>query len=345
MLTDRQIQKSSDKLVGVYREIEDEILTRLGKQLAKGDLSAPAEYQAMQLASNAGVEVGEVLATSKRKIETTASSTIKSVSGGALAKEAAYIGAEVPKLMQDKLGRIAETAARRYTGSNVRVVNGTMQAFNRAVDKAVTSVATGLLTPEKALEQACKALGSDGMTIADVGGKTWQMEDVVRRNIRTECNQTALSSQMELYQEVGQDLVETSAHAHARPEHAEWQGQVFSLTGSGGYENFYEVTGYGEVDGLGGVNCAHGFGAYDPDSGQRYTQDPNQGEDNDEGYKLDQKQRYQERKIRELKRQKQVLEGAGLPTDRTDGKIAERQANIRSLISQSGSQRRPDLEK
>lgn len=44
-------------------------------------------------------------------------------------------------------------------------------------------------------------------------------------------NQTALKEQVQLASELDMDLVETTAHAGARPEHAKWQGQVFSLTG------------------------------------------------------------------------------------------------------------------
>lgn len=57
---------------------------------------------------------------------------------------------------------------------------------------------------------------------------------------------------------MGCDLVEVTAHAGARPEHAEWQGKVYSRSGkSKKYPDLVEVTGYGTGPGLGGWNCRH----------------------------------------------------------------------------------------
>ncbi len=56
----------------------------------------------------------------------------------------------------------------------------------------------------------------------------------------------------------GCDLVEVTAHAGARPEHAEWQGKVYSRSGtSKKYPSLVKVTGYGTGAGLGGWNCRH----------------------------------------------------------------------------------------
>ena len=44
-------------------------------------------------------------------------------------------------------------------------------------------------------------------------------------------NQTAAKMQAARADEMGCDLVETTAHMGARPEHMEWQGKVFSRSG------------------------------------------------------------------------------------------------------------------
>ena len=68
---------------------------------------------------------------------------------------------------------------------------------------------------------------------------------------------------------IGHDLVITSAHYGARPSHAEWQGRPCCVSGPklvGGvqYPGLVQLTGYGGVGGLKGVNCRHSIGPYYP---------------------------------------------------------------------------------
>lgn len=59
---------------------------------------------------------------------------------------------------------------------------------------------------------------------------------------------------------MGCDLVETTAHPGARPEHAVWQGKVFSHSGKHeDYPDLIKSTGYGTGEGLCGWNCRHSF--------------------------------------------------------------------------------------
>lgn len=56
-------------------------------------------------------------------------------------------------------------------------------------------------------------------------GRTDSLETAVTRAIRTGVNQTALKEQVQLASELDMDLVETTAHAGARPEHANGRGR------------------------------------------------------------------------------------------------------------------------
>lgn len=81
-----------------------------------------------------------------------------------------------------------------------------------------------------------------------------------------------MKGQEQLAMELGMDLVEVTAHAGARPSHAEWQGQVYSLTGNTrGYAKLSDATGYGTGEGLGGWNCRHSFFPWSPEMGHTYT--------------------------------------------------------------------------
>ena len=70
-------------------------------------------------------------------------------------------------------------------------------------------------------------------------GHVDSLEVAVRRATITGVNQTCLKVQEARADELGVDLVETTAHAGARPSHAEWQGQIFSRSGkSSKYPDF-----------------------------------------------------------------------------------------------------------
>ena len=115
----------------------------------------------------------------------------------------------------------------------------------------------------------------------------------------TGITQTAAAISLMNCDTIGTDLVEVSAHAGARPSHAEWQGKIYCIRGSRGrYRDFYKETGYGTGDGLCGWNCRHSFGPGDP------ADNPYKGydaEENKKAYDLSQKPRAAERKIRNQK--------------------------------------------
>ena len=123
---------------------------------------------------------------------------------------------------------------------------------------------------------------------------------------------------------MGAEYVETTSHLGARigdgqhdhTNHAWWQGKVYALHGKGtaeaneivGYEiqNFADTTGYGEVDGIGGVNCRHRFFAFFPgittQAAEHYDE-----EKNAEIYQATQKQRAYERRIRQWKKVRDAM--------------------------------------
>jgi hypothetical protein len=172
----------------------------------------------------------------------------------------------------------------------------------------------------------------------------------------TGVNQTAGQLQLARADELGVDLVQTSAHIGARNKgvgpanHEGWQGKVFSLKGATKeYPNFEEVTGWGTVTGLGGINCRHSFypffkgiskNAYDQATLNDYASKTvtYQGEEISV-YEATQKQRKIERDIREAKRVAATVEAAGLDTGDEKTVIRQLQAEMRSFVNQTGLNR------
>lgn len=208
--------------------------------------------------------------------------------------------------------------------------------YYNAVNKAFLAVRTGTMTTPAAVKASCVELAQKGITVTHwESGHTDKLEVAVRRNIKTSMAQTAAQMTLARMQDYQHDLVEVSAHWGARPSHFIWQGKVYSLTGSEGYENFYDATGYGTGAGLCGWNCRHRFYPYFPGIKTVY---PEYDEDENRiHYENTQKQRYYERQIRAAKREKAALEGTGASEadiKSANAKIRGKQKDLRSYLAE-----------
>lgn len=127
----------------------------------------------------------------------------------------------------------------------------------------------------------------------------------------------------------------------ARPSHAEWQGKVYSRSGtSKKYPSLEEATGYGTVTGLCGANCRHTMTPYV----EGYSQLPNTdysmqekrfGMTSDEYYAATQKQRRLEREIRKVKRERAAIAVDGQETVKQDRRIRELQKKLREHVKEN----------
>lgn len=127
----------------------------------------------------------------------------------------------------------------------------------------------------------------------------------------------------------------------ARPSHAEWQGKVYSRSGtSKKYPSLEEATGYGTVTGLCGANCRHTMTPYV----EGYSQLPNTdysmqekrfGMASDEYYAATQKQRRLEREIRKVKRERAAIAVDGQETVKQDRRIRELQKKLREHVKEN----------
>ncbi|MEG1120527.1 MAG: phage minor capsid protein, partial [Bacteroidales bacterium] len=139
--------------------------------------------------------------------------------------------------------------------------NTTTHQFEKVLDRAYLQITSGAFDYNSAIRSAVKDLSQKGIAVVEYpSGHTDYMEVAVRRATVTGVNQTAAKLQEVRADEMDSDLVETTAHVGARPEHAEWQGKVFSRSGkSKRHPDFRESTGYGTGAGLCGWNCRHNF--------------------------------------------------------------------------------------
>ena len=90
-----------------------------------------------------------------------------------------------------------------------------------------------------------------------------QLDVAIRRSVLTGLNQTA-ANLTELYAEdMDAEYYETTAHAGARPSHAEWQGRVLRFTDRLLIIRILRILqGTEPGAGLCGWNCRHSFYPY-----------------------------------------------------------------------------------
>lgn len=201
--------------------------------------------------------------------------------------------------------------------TNTKAIAQAQNDYLKMVNNAYLKVLNGSTTLDSALRQVANQQATHGSTVEYVTstGKVmhYNMVDSVRRDILTTVNQTASQISIDKCNEFETDLVEVSAHAGARPNHAVWQGKVYSLTGqTKGYQKLEDVTGYGTPAGLCGVNCRHTFFPYFQGYSKQTDHDELPGlKENNELYQQQQKQRAYERKMRELKRKQAAAKETG----------------------------------
>lgn len=204
-----------------------------------------------------------------------------------------------------KLKNLTQTTGFKTPHSTIKV----QDAYQHALDKALMKVTTGTFSFDRAVEDCVRELASSGLrNINYASGRSYQLDTAARMCIRTASAQLASNITMQHCDEMGTDLVEVDSHWGARPEHAVWQGKIYSRSGKNKkYPNF-SICRYGEVDGLCGANCRHTFypffeGISTPNT---WEKEPEPKGYRDKMYtytEATQKQRQMERNIRATKRE------------------------------------------
>lgn len=229
-------------------------------------------------------------------------------------------------LQEQRIRAVLANARQAVNLTNTFAEQASQRAFVDAVNRAYISVVEGIDTVDNAVWKASKALARQGMTVATYSSGSQysiSMDSAIRRNVVTSVAQATAEASISTARQYGLDLVKTTEHLGARPEHFLWQGKVFSLSGESTKYPWLSAsqeeggTGYGTAGGLCGCNCRHHFfpwvEGFEPAD---YGIDVSSRE-NEELYDASQKQRAYERQIRGWKRTEAVA--------RDEGRLAEAQ--------------------
>ena len=361
MLTPEYLEELPEEILKLFYDAEQKILADMARRVSTYDYWIPAaEYQRQKL-REAGVLQDDILKSLSGltgKSEAELKRLMQEAGTKALQSDTAVYeaaGMTVPKIADSAPLRAILNAGYKATAQTMRNIckttahTATMQ-FENALDLAWLKVQSGAFDTDSAVRAAIKELSERGIqSIRYPSGRTDSIEVAVRRAIVTGVNQTAGQLQEELADELGCDLVEVSAHAGARPEHAKWQGKIYSRSGKNPqYPDFKKSTGYGTGAGLCGWNCRHTFGPYIEGSSPVWTEeqlselDVPKYEYNGKKmteYEASQQQRYNERQIRRWKREEAALKAAGLDSSEASAKVKEWQGRQQEFLAQTGFKR------
>ena len=338
MLTPDYLQGAPAELEELFLRLEEDIIADICRRIAKaGYLTDSAEHQVLRLRElGAGTEyikqkISEYSELSDEAVDRLffdAAQTSDEFYKKAYAQaNIGYTPYEYNDFFQQavtasvnqtkgELRNFTQSMGFSYRGSNGQVrFHGAAEAYRDCLDYAYMQVMTGAVDHNTAIRNATKRLTEGGLQFVDyASGVKCHADVAARRAVLTGLSQMTGKVSEHNAAELGTDIVEVDAHAGARPDHAEWQGKWYSLSGkSKKYPSLKAVTGYGTVTGLKGANCRHDFypvieGISEPSYTEEELKniDPPPFEYNGKTYtyyEATQRQRAMERSMRKTKRE------------------------------------------
>lgn len=232
------------------------------------------------------------------------------------------------------------------TRTTAGIVNSDyIEACDKAYNKAQRGIPIG-----QAIEEAIEEVSQKGIRVVNYGNKVERIEVAIARAVRTGINQANAEITLQRIAEMGGKYVKVSEHLGARvtnkddyTNHSWWQGKVYSLDWNSDilkdykptikeekgifgflkkirdfllkekekYPDFVTTCGYGNIEGIIGINCRHTFSIFYPDINIDRGQTIDPGE-NKKRYALEQQQRARERRIRKLKQLARMYQSAGM---------------------------------
>lgn len=361
-LDPKYLESLPDSLVDMYGLVEMDILTDMARRISTYDYFIPAAQHQNQKLQELGMVQSEIIAK------------LSAITGQSQAEIVALLTEAGEQAIQDDLEYY--TAAEVYAPDKVdtealyeqlnagliqtegafknltrTIANTATKQFENALDRAWLQISTGAFDYTTAIKNAITDLSSLGLgAVKYPSGRVDSIEVAVRRAVVTGANQTASKTQEKLADQLEVELVEVTAHGGARPEHAKWQGKVFSRRGRVEidgvvYEDLAKATGYGSGAGLCGWNCRHNFHPYIPGTARTWNDKQLKALEEKKieyngvkmtEYEASQVQRKIEREIRKQKRTISALEAAGEDASEYRSRLRNAQKSYTDFTNQTG---------
>lgn len=338
MLSPDYFTNKEDRLLELYRQLEDFILKDITRRLlSAGEMTATADRLIWKLK-----QMGESQAAIEEKLRKLTGLTRKELR--AILQDAVltswkddtaalkHLGIELSNPLENvAVIHVMDAEYKKSLGELKNLTRTTMkQAGNDLInmlDEADLRVSSGVQSYSAAVCDILDRYAGQGIYVDYPSGARRTLEAAVRMCVVTSVNNMSAQVTNQYIIEGGIEYVLVSAHLGARaqgkgqPElagHDNWQGRIYKIRGSTlEYPNLLERTGY-DIDpvtgqgtvknplGLHGYNCRHSHKPWDLRLRNPYMDENGNlkidTEENRKWYELQQNQRHMERSIRATKR-------------------------------------------
>lgn len=348
MLTSRYLRNAAEPAVNLYGDLQTRIQQDIARRIASAKYatdSAKWQREKLRELGASRAEINRAVAKLSGKEAATVKNMFGDAGAAALKSEAktAVAAGVNPRLIPDikdkGMAAIVKDAALSTRGALAGLTKTTAldatRKLNKYLDDAYMDVASGAFAPEQAIKNAVDRFAREGVTAFDYkSGRAISIEGAVRTAVRTGVSQMSGRITLAAGKGMGLDTYRVTSHADSRPDHAEWQGGIYTE------EELRTVCGYGDPSGLKGVNCRHDFYIYK----RGISEPPEAADDYDaELYKAEQAQRHIERNIRDWKRRAATLEAGGQDATAASRRVRNWQEAQRKLLKETKKETGVDL--
>ena len=196
------------------------------------------------------------------------------------------------------------------------------EIYNGYLDQAMIGLISGMYDYNTLIRRVCRELTDSGLRTVDYASGWHNRVDVAaRRAVLTGASQLSGKIMDMNAESLGVEKFEVSWHAGARPDHAAWQGKVYTK------KQLESICGLGSGGGLLGWNCRHEYYPFFEGSERTYTdkwlEEQNAREARKKAfrgkeynaYEATQKQRRMETNMRAQREEVQLLEEGGADSE------------------------------
>lgn len=352
----QQYEPSADRIIALYQQLEDDILSAVIRRILKMGYVSEASKHQLEVLQAAGLLYDDIVQLIADRTDACTAQV------RALFEDAGVQTVEIDNSLHEAAGALPidiwqDSSSRQVLEAGYKKTLGTMQnlvsttatqtqtAFIQTCNRIYMQVSSGAFSYQEAIMNALRVLADTGAEVVYPTKHKDRMDVAVRRCVLTGVSQTAAAVSLRQAEDAGCYLMEITAHSGARPDHAEWQGQLVTITGKDagkiidGLRVFtLSEIGYGSGEGFKGWNCRHNWHAYYPGfSTPNYTQEELKKLDEPcisyngklyTEYEVSQMQRAQERRVCAWKRRCiTAQEGVNSATDEATRATAQAEFN------------------
>lgn len=329
MLSDVEMKRLNENVVSIYQEMELDMLNKLGTFLNRNDkIGGTAKWYIKKLEeiSNLNGDLVKTVSQYTSKTEEAIRNMLEEACIANFTSSNKENEISLNKLkenfyVQEQIDYFANDVGRNMSKIRTNTINATKEEYLRIVDKATLETSSGVKSFSESITDSLQELADKGITGQKYERSNgdiveYSAEGLVRRDTITAVFNIANKCFVDQAKTLGIEYVYVSQHLGARTSetskianHAGWQGKIYKLNGSNEkYGNLVEETGYGDIEGLGGVNCRHRISAATEDMKLPSRIDE---EKNAEMEKIFKRQRAMERILRSWKRREALMKSCG----------------------------------